>query len=428
MIVEEYQRSHVRLIFERVSTPSHMRIVAITGPRQVGKTTIAHQVRKLLTESGIPCWYMPMDNLSSGKSDWLGLNKRLGGKPIASQPKQQDLLDIWESARRASTSSKLGLVLILDEIQIVSRWSNIVKGLWDADKVEGYPLRIVILGSAAWRMLVGRNEGLVGRFDSVRVNHWSFREMAEVFGLTADEFLFYGGYPGPFSETWGTTRLSGWQNYIANSILAPVIDRDIMGLKRIRKPSLMRQLIDLAPRYSGQVISYNKLLGQLQDAGNTTTIVDYLDLLSDAGLIASLTRYSSAPYLSKSSSPKLVVLNTALMTALSGYSVQEAQSDRPFWGRVVESAVGAHLCNTRGPVTRIHFWRDRSGQYEVDFVIERGPHLVGVEVKSGNVRSRRGLDAFRSRFPKAKAMVVGPMGIPLDNFFSRTAEEWIESL
>lgn len=428
MVIEEYQRSQVQLIFERVSRPLHMRIVAITGPRQVGKTTIAHQVRKLLTESEIPCRYIPMDNLSSTKSDWLGFNKRRGGKLITGQPQEQVLFDIWGSARRAAASSQRGLVLILDEIQVISGWSNIVKSLWDADKVNGYPLRIMILGSAAWRMLVGRNEGLVGRFDSIRVNHWSFREMAAVFGLTADEFLFYGGYPGPFSEEWGTTRLSGWQNYIANSILAPVIDRDIMGLKRIRKPSLMRQLIDLAPRYSGQVISYNKLLGQLQDAGNTTTIVDYLDLLSDAGLIASLTRYSSAPYLSKSSSPKLIVLNTALMTALSGYSVQEAQNDRPFWGRVVESAVGAHLCNTRGPVTRIHYWRDRSGQYEVDFVIERGPYIVGVEVKSGNVRSRRGLDAFKSRFPKAKTIVVGPRGIPFDNFFSGTAEEWIESL
>ncbi len=427
MKIEEYQRAQVRLIFERVSRPSHMRIVAISGPRQVGKTTIAHQVKKLLTESQIPCWYMPMDNLSSAKSDWLGLKKSGGGKLITSQPKEQILFDIWGSARRAAASSPQGLVLILDEIQVISRWSNIVKGLWDADKVEGYTLRIMILGSAAWRMLVGRNEGLVGRFDSIRVNHWSFREMSEVFGLTADEFLFYGGYPGPFSDAWETKRLSGWQDYIANSILAPVLDRDIMGLKRIRKPSLMRQLIDLAPRYSGQVISYNKLLGQLQDTGNTTTIVDYLNLLSDAGLIASLTRYSSAPYLTKSSSPKLVALNTALMTAFSGYSAQEAQTDRPFWGRVVESAVGAHLCNTRGPVTRIHYWRDRSGHYEVDFVIERGPHLIGIEVKSGNVRSRSGLDAFKSRFPKAKTMVVGPRDISLGNFFSRTTEEWIES-
>lgn len=428
MEIAEFERSHVRRIVERVSQVSHTRIVAITGPRQVGKTTIALQVRQRLLESKIPCWYIPMDGIDSGESDWSGIQETSSNIRTGSPANGQVLVEIWKRARQASVNSDQGLVLFLDEIQVVPRWSNIVKGLWDADWRKGYPLRVVILGSAAWRMLIGRNESLVGRFDSIQVTHWTFREMTKVFGLSANEYMFFGGYPGSFSTAFGSTRLENWQDYVLGSIMKPIIDRDIMGLSRIRKPKLMRQLIDLVPDYSGQIISYSKLLAQLQDAGNTTTIANYLDLLSDAGLFITLYRYTSAPHLGRTSSPKLNVLNTALMTVPSGHSLQKARADRSFWGRVVESAVGAHLYNTRGTVTRIHFWRDKSGKHEVDFVISRGPHLVGVEVKSGNVRSRRGLDAFKDRFPKAKTMIVGPSGIPLDIFFSRTTDEWIEAL
>ena len=369
-----------------------------------------------------------MDGIDSDESDWLVIRETGSYLRTGSAANEQALVDIWKRARQVSLESERGLVLFLDEIQVIPRWSNIVKGLWDTDRRKGYPLRVAILGSAAWRMLIGRNESLVGRFDSIRVTHWTFSEMTQVFGLTADEFMFFGGYPGSLSDGWGSTRIEDWRDHIVNSVMAPIIDRDIIGLSRIRKPSLMRQLIDLVPNYSGQVISYSKLLGQLHDAGNTTTIADYLNLLSDAGLVVTLFRYTSAPHLGRASSPKLNVLNTALMTVPSGYSLQGAQVERSFWGRVVESAVGAHLYNTRGTVTRIHFWRDKSGKHEVDFVISRGPHLVGVEVKSGNVRSRRGLDAFKDRFPKAKTMIVGPGGIPLDIFFSRTTDEWIETL
>ena len=428
MEIAEFERPHVRRIVERVSRVSHKRIVAITGPRQVGKTTIARQVRKRLLASKIPCWYMPMDGIDSDESDWVVIHE-FGSKLRTGSPaNEQVLVEIWERARRASLDSERGLVLFLDEIQVVPRWSNIVKGLWDTDRRKGYPLRVVTLGSATWKMLTGRNESLVGRFDSIRVTHWTFTEMKQVFGLTADEFMFFGGYPGSLSDGSESTGIEDWRDYIVNSVMAPIIDRDIIGLSRITKPSLMRQLIELVPNYSGQVISYSKLLGQLHDAGNTTTIADYLNLLSDAGLIITLFRYTSAPHLGRASSPKLNVLNTALMTVPSGYSLQGAQVERSFWGRVVESAVGAHLYNTRGTVTRIHFWRDKGGKHEVDFVISRGPHLVGVEVKSGNVQSLRGLDAFKDRFPKAKTMIVGPSGIPLDIFFSRTTDEWIETL
>ncbi len=405
-----------------------MRIVAITGPRQVGKTTIALQVRQKLIESKNPCWYIPMDDIDSGESDWFGIQETGSNIRTGAPPSEQMLIEIWKQARRASLRSERGLVLFLDEIQVVPRWSNVVKGLWDTDRRREYPLRVVILGSAAWRMLVGQNESLAGRFDTMKVTHWSPREMIQAFGLTIEQFIFFGGYPSPFNDQSERINLPTWREYISNSVLTPIIDRDIMGLTRIRKPALMRQLVDLAPSYSGQLVSYTKLLGQLQDAGNATTLANYLDLLSDAGLVVALTPYTPSPYLGRTRSPKLNVLNTALMTATSSYSFQEAQADRRFWGRIVESAVGAHLYNTRNTGTRIHFWRHKSGKHKVDFVISRGPHIVGVEVKSKNVRSRHGLDGFKDRFPNAKTMVVGPSDIPFNEFFSFTADEWIEEL
>ncbi len=405
-----------------------MRLVTITGPRQVGKTTIAHQVRQRLIQSQIPCWYIPLDNMLGATSDWSQLQLNDNGSENQFQPDERKLREIWLQAREASLNSQKGLVLFLDEIQIVPHWSNIVKGLWDEDKREEYPLRVVILGSAAWRMLIGRNESLVGRFDAFKASHWSLQEMRQLFEITSDEYIFFGGYPGSIADKIDVDDLSSWRNYINDSIIAPVIDRDMLRLQRIQKPALMRQLIELSLNYSGQIISYNKLLGHLQDPDNISTIVDYLNLLSDAGLIVALSRYTPAPLIGKTSLPKLNVLNTALMTAPTAFSFGELKASQSMWGHVVESAVGAHLFNTRETATRIHYWRDKSGNYEVDFVIARGPHLIGIEVKSGNTQSSRGLNAFKNRFPNAKTTVVGSTGISLEKFFLRTTEEWIEEL
>ncbi len=423
-----YQRPHVNRLFQRLSRGSNMRIAAIIGPRQVGKTTIALQVRKKLIEEKIPCWYVSIDNIGYSEADWPDMQKIRDDAQPGTVPDAEMLAEIWTQAQRASQESDQGLVLFLDEIQTIPRWSNIVKGFWDTDRRRGYPIRAVILGSAAWRMQVGRNESLAGRFDPIRVTHWSLPEMIQAFELTVEEFMFFGGYPTPFNDTSRPIVLEAWQKYISVSVLKPIIERDIMGLTQIRKPALMRQLIDLASSYSGQLISYNKLLGQLKDAGNATTLANYLDLLSDAGLMVALSPYTASPHLGRSRSPKLNVLNTALMTAAPGYSFQEAKSDRSLWGRIVESAVGAHLYNTRNVSTRIHFWRDKSGANEVDFVISRGPHLVGLEVKSGRIRSHSGLACFKDRFPNAKTMIVGPDGISFEDFFSFTTDEWIERL
>ncbi|MXW13619.1 MAG: ATP-binding protein [Rhodothermaceae bacterium] len=442
MAINEYERPEAADIVAWISSDPNMRITAITGPRQTGKTTMALQIRRRLMDSGIPCQYYAMDNPvqdETGVNDYLNVHNtpRHAGNParLKGVPNEETLVTIWERARLASQQSERGLVLFLDEIQIVPRWSNIVKGLWDADRRAGYPLRIVILGSAPWRMLTGINESLMGRFDSFPITHWSLKEMTSVFDFSVEEYIFFGGYPGPWtgksknrSENIPMAEAQ-WRKYILNSIIQPAIDRDIIGLKRIHKPTLMRQLVGLAPNYSAEIISYNKMLGQLQDAGNTTTLAKYLDLLSDAGLMTTLSRYTQKPHSgSRASSPKLNVLNTALMTANSIYSFQGAQSNPSFWGHLVESAVGAHLYNTRTFGTKIHYWRDNKGIHEVDYVIARGPHLLGVEVKSGKVRSRRGLRAFKERFPNARTMVVGAEEIPLNEFFSLRTEQLLEEL
>ncbi len=426
--MQNFHRTHVKRLIEFISGTSDMRLIAIIGPRHVGKTTIALQSRQKLVEAGFTCQYIAIDNPHLNQPDWPGDTGISDTTLIEKFANPKTLVNIWESAREASLKSPRGHVLFLDEIQLIPQWSNYVKGLWDRDRMDGYPLRVVILGSAVWQMLVGRNESLTGRFRELPVSHWSLKEMTKVFGLTAEQFMFYGGYPASLPDESETSPFDYWRDYIAKTIVDSVIGRDILGLKQIKKPALMRQLIDIAPRYSGRIMAYNKLLGLLQDKGNITTIRHYLDLLSDAGLTTTLSRYTPMPHLGIASRPKFNVLNTALMTALSGYSFEDVQIDRSFWGRVVESAVGAHLCNTRNTATHIHYWRDKNGDHEVDFVISRGPHLVGVEVKSGKQQIHRGLEVFKERFPHAKTMIVGPGGFSFHDFLSIPTDEWIEHL
>ena len=245
--------------------------------------------------------------------------------------------------------------------------------------------------------------------------------MSQGFEFSLDEYLYFGGYPGP-AHIRGNSKL--WKGYMAESIVAPAIDRDLLAMTRVDKPALLRQLVDAARHYSGQIVSYNKLLGQLQDAGNTTTLARYIDLLSRVGLVAGLSKYSGAHVRSRASSPKLNVLNTSLMTAGSTYAFDEARNDRTFWGRIVESAVGAHLVNTATPGIEVQYWRE--GNAEVDFVLRGGPRIVGIEVKSGGtLRHATGMDTFRAKHSVDHCLVVGDGGVPLDEFLSEPAGHWL---
>lgn len=336
------------------------------------------------------------------------------------------LIEAWEQCRHRAKGSPDGYVLVLDEIQELPNWSAIVKGLWDADRASGCPLQIVILGSAPLPLQAGLSESLMGRFTPIVSPHWSFDEMAQAFGFSLEEYVFFGGYPGAADARHAHEP---WHRYVRSALVEPSVERDVLAMTRVDKPALLRRLFDMGARYSGQILSYSKLVGQLQDAGNTTTLARYLQLLWDAGLLTGLSKHTERAVSSKASTPKLNVLNTALMSMVWGYRFEEARADRTFWGRLVESAVGAHLLNTMSSSDEVKYWRDRHGRsvVEVDFVLQRGPHLLGIEVKTGTVRaSLPGLEEFKRRF-NSQTLVVGDGGVPLDEFLSVSASEWVEN-
>ena len=413
--MNQFERSHVDEVLDLLAADQPARIVAVLGPRQTGKTTI---VRQVLRRARTPGWHVAADDPDA---DELGAWPRSGRRRDA-----EWLAGVWRAAREEARMSGRGFILALDEVQYVEDWSRVAKGMWDRDRAEGRALRVVVLGSAPWDMLTGVGESLVGRFTPVQVRQWSLREMA-AFDYSLDEYLYYGGYPGAAADRhdW-----AAWRRYVMGAVVEPTISRDILSLTRVDKPALMRRLTELVPRYSGQILSFNKMLGQLQDAGNTTTLARYLDLLGHAGLAAGLPNYSPRPHAARASSPKLNVLDPAIMTAALGYTPEEAKADGLLWGRIVESAVGAHLHNTLPPAAKLHYWREgrRDGSPEVDFVLTRGPRVLGLEVKSGGRRGpMSGLEAFQKRFPKARTMLVGGDGTPLDEFLWEPASYWLEA-
>jgi predicted AAA+ superfamily ATPase len=254
--------------------------------------------------------------------------------------------------------------------------------------------------------------------------HWSFAEMRAAFGWTLDEYLYFGGYPGAAPLIGDPTR---WARYVADSLIETSISRDVLLLTRVDKPALLRRLFELACRYSGQILSYTKMLGQLQDAGNTTTLAHYLDLLAGAGMVCGLQKYAGDVARTRGSSPKLQVLNTALMTVTSGVSMAEAHADREFWGRLVESAVGAHLANAamRGECT-VHYWRERN--HEVDFVVQAGRSLTTIEVKSGRApQAHAGTAAFRAAFNPTRTLLIGGDGISVEDFLLQPVSHWVRA-
>ena len=415
--MKPFQRAEVATLLRRLADPPAW-IVAVFGPRQTGKTTA---VRQALRQIERPSRYAAVD-----EPDAPTLRLPPDGYPHSTVPvsgarDEQWLVRHWVDARREAERSPRGCVLVLDEIQKIPRWSDTVKGLWDADRAAARPLHVVILGSSPLLMQSGLRESLAGRFEPIRFTHWSFPEMADAFGLDLPAYLYFGGYPGAVSLRRDEAR---WREYVSRALVEPAVERDLLSMTRVDKPALLKRLFALGAAASGQILSYTKVLGELQDAGNTTTLARYLGLLEDAGLLAGLPKYASRPH-RRGSSPKFNVLNTALMTAGSGYAFDEARADRTFWGRVVESAVGAHLFNTATSDVRLHYWRE--SPHEVDFVLCRGPRLVAVEVKSGPRRGPlRGLETFTERFRPRRSLLVGEGGTPLHEFLAAPAEAWFE--
>ena len=414
----DFQRAQVATLVRRLSQRPTF-IQTLFGPRQTGKTTI---VRQALPQLDLASRYLAVDEPDPAG---LGDGRYDVDAPVARAPDARDarwIVRQWEEARRTAERSGRGAVLVFDEIQKIGRWSEAVKGLWDADRAGDCPLHVVILGSAPMSMQAGLSESLAGRFERIPVTHWSLAEMSAAFGVTLPEYLYFGGYPRGAAIRRNPDQ---WRDYVLHAIVEPHLERDLLSMTRVDKPALLKRLFELGAEWSGQILAYNKMLGQLQDAGNTTTLARYLDLLAAAGLLTGLQKYAGRAPRRRGSSPKLLALDTAFMTAGSSYSLKEAMADRSYRGRLTETAVGAHLFNTASTATRLYYWRE--GPLEVDFVLRRGPRLVGIEVKSGPRRADpRGMDAFSSQFGSARTLIAGEGGIPLNEFLSAPADHWLD--
>ncbi len=391
-----YQRPHADVLAGRLAEPRRF-IQVVAGPRQVGKTTLVQQV---VEAAGLPVVFASADEPTLRGPAWIA---------------QQ-----WEAARLAIGPQ--GGLLVLDEVQKAAGWAESVKRLWDEDTRARRPLKVVLLGSAPLLIQRGLSESLAGRFEVLHLPHWSAAEMRDAFDWPVERFLFYGGYPGAAVLVDDHGR---WVRYIRDALIETTIARDVLLLTRVDKPALLRRLFELGCRYSGQVLSYTKMLGQLQDAGNTVTLAHYLELLAAAGMLMGLPKYAGQVVRSRGSSPKLQVLNTALMTAQSGLTPAEAAADREFRGRLVESAVGAHLANAAAAGTcEVFYWRERNR--EVDFVVRAGRMLTAIEVKSGRTHDTLpGMAAFAEAFKPDRTLLVGGDGIPVEDFLLAPVEHWV---
>ncbi|RPI06344.1 MAG: ATP-binding protein [Zetaproteobacteria bacterium] len=393
-----YRRPMFQTLLSRLKERRRF-LQVLSGPRQTGKTTLVQQV---LTACGLPGHYASADAPSLQGRAWI---------------EQQ-----WDVARLIARDRMAGVVLVLDEIQKVPDWSEAVKRCWDADTASRCPLRVVLLGSAPLLVQRGLTESLAGRFELIPVPHWSYSEMQAAFGWTLDQYIFFGGYPGAAELIDDPPR---WRRYVLEALIETTVSRDVLLMTRVDKPALLRRLFDLGCVYSGQVLSYQKMLGQLQEAGNTTTLAHYLELLAGAGMLTGLAKFSGAQVRQRASSPKLQALNTALITAQSAVPYAKARRTPAVWGRLVESAVGAHLLNSgAGTPAEVCYWRERGR--EVDFVLRSGKRLAAIEVKSGASKgSFPGMEAFMRAFHPQRTLVVGGDGLPLDEFFRTPAAELV---
>jgi uncharacterized protein len=398
-----YRRSIYDEILERAHEPRRF-IQVLAGPRQVGKTTVARQVMDAI---GIPGHFASADAPDPEDIGWIYTQWQIG-------------------RQQASMGSRAGGLLILDEVQKIRDWSDVVKQLWDEDTASGIPLRVMLLGSAPLLVRKGLSDSLAGRFEVVRVTHWTFAEMRDAFGWDLDTYLFYGGYPGAAPLV---KRHERWEEYILDSIVETNLSRDILLLNRVEKPALLRQLFRLACTYSGQVLSYTKMLGTLTDAGNTVTLAHYLELLGGAGMVTGIGKYSGSAVRRRASSPKLLALNTALVSAASRMTFARARADHEFWSRLVGTAVGAHLW-AHADLDEVGYWRE--GNNDVDWVVRPGKLMrsrdtpVAIEVRTGHTRGSAGTAAFTQSHRGARALIVGAGGIGIEDFLGTHPRTWLD--
>ena len=369
----------------------HSLIQVIVGPRQVGKTTMVKQLFELDQING---QYHIADSVSNADTTWIEA--------------------IWNAARIDSSLSNKVTVLAIDEIQKIHQWSEIVKRLSDEDKYRNVSdkLKIILLGSSKLLIQEGLSESLAGRFENIQLNHWKYSELKEAFGITPEQYAWFGAYPGSMSMIDNELR---WKNYVKDALVETAITKDILMLKRIDKPLLLRRLFELGSIYSGQILSFNKILGQLQDAGNTVTLAQYLELMNAAGLLTGLQKFSIDAARTKSSSPKFQVQNQALMTTALNSNFEETYSNKKLWGRVIESAIGCHLMAYSSNEFKIYYWNESNA--EVDFIIQYQQKYIALEVKIGTDKIT-GLAEFQKKFKPHKVYQLSENGLTWQKFIT----------
>lgn len=385
-----FQRSYLQKLVKIMNEPKRF-IQVLVGPRQIGKTTMISQ---LIKEISAPCIFESADAAAASDRTWIEL--------------------IWFNTRALLKEPGVDeYILVIDEIQKIDNWSEIVKRLWDEDMRNGLNLKVILLGSSRLLIQQGLTESLAGRFELTYLGHWSFAEMESAFGFTAEQYVWFGGYPGSSGLINDEER---WKNYVSNALIETSISKDILMLTRVDKPALMKRLFELGCVYSGQILSFTKILGQLSDAGNTTTLSHYLELLDTAGLLGGIEKFAADVIRKRSSSPKFQVHNNALVSAQRNEFFEEIKKQPAEWGRMVESSIGAHLLNSSFVEGyKVFYWRHRND--EVDFILEKRGKIIGVEVKStGQITGTSGMNAFNKMYKPDKILLVGAGGLPWQEF------------
>ncbi len=389
-------RKQIKELESRIMEPRRT-IQVVAGPRQIGKTTV---VKQLLERVSMPSMYFNADAVEAGAKEWIAAK--------------------WEEARaRMRFYGNKEFLMVIDEVHKIENWSEQVKKEWDADTFADVNLKVILLGSSRLLLKRGLTESLAGRFELVPMGHWSYEEMHEAFGWDINQYIYFGGYPGSAVYLPNESR---WRRYMRDAIVSPAIEKDVLQTTYVYKPALMHQLFRLGCGYSGELLAYNKMLGMLQDGGNATTLVNYMEVLGESKLLTGLQKYTVDKSRRYRSIPKLQVFNNALLTVMTdGMTFEKAYTNPQLWGRWVESAVGCYLLDRADELEyQLYYWRDNNE--EVGFVITRGDRLLAIEVKSGRWQMNSGLATFRERFHPQYSLVVGGSAMPLVEFFGGNLE------
>lgn len=386
-----FKRVQFKELASRILEPRD-KIQVISGPRQVGKSTM---VKQMLQETTIPHMFVSADNIENTNNAWIG--------------------EMWATARAHMKASNLSeFLLVIDEVHKLDNWSEAVKKEWDEDTFNDTNIKVIILGSSRLLLKDGLTESLAGRYELIRMPHWSYTEMHEAFGIDLNQYIYFGGYPGGAKYIEDERR---WQRYIKDSIIAPAIELDVLHTKNIYKPALMKQMFELGCAYSSEELSLNKMLGQLKDAGNVTTLASYLTTLDESRLLCGLHKFASDEARKYNSVPKFMVYNTALLSALSGTKYHKTFTTPSLWGRWVESTIGSYLLNQSDEYDyKLFYWRERDD--EVDFILEYNRQCIAIEVKSGRRTTNKGLGIFSGKFHPIHSLVVGSGGTPIEDFLT----------